>query len=109
MNPGFNGIHPEPIARHLEPLIEIMRTGEYQLGLATDGDADRIGAVDPTGRFVDPHGIMALLVEHLVQRAWPARQCRQDGQHDADAQPPGRTLRAGRSTRRRSASTTSAT
>ncbi|MCW5840343.1 MAG: phosphoglucomutase/phosphomannomutase family protein [Caldilinea sp.] len=68
MNPGFNGIHPEPIARHLEPLIEIMRTGEFQLGLATDGDADRIGAVDPSGRFVDPHGIMALLVEHLVQR-----------------------------------------
>lgn len=68
MNPGFNGIHPEPIARHLEPLIEIMRTGEYQLGLATDGDADRIGAVDPSGRFVDPHGIMALLVEHLVQK-----------------------------------------
>jgi len=68
MNPGFNGIHPEPIARHLEPLIEIMRTGEYQLGLATDGDADRIGAVDPSGRFVDPHGIMALLVEHLVQQ-----------------------------------------
>ncbi len=68
MNPGFNGIHPEPIARHLEPLIEIMRTGEYQLGLATDGDADRIGAVDPSGRFVDPHGIMALLVEHLVRQ-----------------------------------------
>ncbi|MFO7634664.1 MAG: phosphoglucomutase/phosphomannomutase family protein [Caldilinea sp.] len=66
MNPGFNGIHPEPIARHLEPLIETMRTGEYHLGLATDGDADRIGAVDVSGQFVDPHGIMALLLEHLV-------------------------------------------
>jgi alpha-D-glucose phosphate-specific phosphoglucomutase len=66
MNPGFNGIHPEPIAKHLEPLIAEMMTGEYWVGLATDGDADRIGAVDPTGRFVDPHGIMALLVEHLV-------------------------------------------
>ena len=66
MNPGFNGIHPEPIARHLEPLIAEMLTGEYWIGLATDGDADRIGAVDPTGRFVDPHGIMALLIEHLV-------------------------------------------
>lgn len=66
MNPGFNGIHPEPIARHLEPLIAEMMTGEYWIGLATDGDADRIGAVDPTGRFIDPHGIMALLVEHLV-------------------------------------------
>lgn len=66
MNPGFNGIHPEPIARHLQPLIDEMMTGEYWVGLATDGDADRIGAVDPTGRFIDPHAIMALLVEHLV-------------------------------------------
>jgi len=68
MNPGFNGIHPEPIARHLEPLIETMRSGDYHLGLATDGDADRIGAVDVTGQFIDPHCIMALLLEHLVSR-----------------------------------------
>ncbi len=66
MNPGFNGIHPEPIARHLGPLIEEMLSGEHWIGLATDGDADRIGAVDPTGRFIDPHAIMALLIEHLV-------------------------------------------
>ena len=66
MNPGFNGIHPEPIARHLQPLIDEMQQGDYRVGLATDGDADRIGAVDPTGRFIDPHCIMALLLEHLV-------------------------------------------
>lgn len=66
MNPGFNGIHPEPIERHLQPLIDEMRAGGYQVGLATDGDADRIGAVDPTGRFIDPHRIMALAVEYLV-------------------------------------------
>ncbi len=66
MNPGFNGIHPEPIARHLQPLIDEMVAGSYQIGLATDGDADRIGAVDPTGRFIDPHRIMALAVEYLV-------------------------------------------
>ena len=66
MNPGFNGIHPEPIERHLGPLIEEMLKGEHWIGLATDGDADRIGAVDPTGRFIDPHAIMALLIEHLV-------------------------------------------
>jgi phosphomannomutase len=68
MNPGFNGIHPEPIARHLGPLIDEMLTGEHWIGLATDGDADRIGAVDPSGRFIDPHAIMALLIEHLVHR-----------------------------------------
>jgi alpha-D-glucose phosphate-specific phosphoglucomutase len=66
MNPGFNGIHPEPIARHLQPLIELMKEGGHQIGLATDGDADRIGAVDPTGRFIDPHCIMALVLEYLV-------------------------------------------
>ncbi len=66
MNPGFNGIHPEPIERHLKPLLLEMTSGRYQIGLATDGDADRIGAVDPSGRFIDPHAIMALLVEYLV-------------------------------------------
>lgn len=66
MNPGFNGIHPEPIERHLQPLIAEMKTGKYEIGLATDGDADRIGAIDPTGRFIDPHCVMALLLEHLV-------------------------------------------
>ena len=68
MNPGFNGIHPEPIAKHLGPLIEEMLTGRYRIGLATDGDADRTGAVDPTGRFIDPHCIMSLLVEYLVHQ-----------------------------------------
>lgn len=66
MNPGFNGIHPEPIARHLQPLLLEIASGRYQIGLATDGDADRIGAVDPSGQFIDPHCIMALLVEYLV-------------------------------------------
>jgi len=65
------GSHPEPIAKHLQPLLDEMATGQYQIGLATDGDADRIGAVDPgnhfgTPRFIDPHCIMALLLEHLV-------------------------------------------
>ena len=68
MNPGFNGIHPEPIAKHLGPLIGEMLTGRYRIGLATDGDADRTGAVDPTGRFIDPHCIMSLLVEYLVHQ-----------------------------------------
>jgi alpha-D-glucose phosphate-specific phosphoglucomutase len=67
MNPGFNGIHPEPIEKHLGPLIELMKTGRYDLGLATDGDADRIGAVGHTGRFIDPHCIMALTLRYLVE------------------------------------------
>ena len=67
MNPGFNGIHPEPIAKHLQPLIELVLSGGFDLGLATDGDADRIGAVGPTGRFIDPHCIMTLALRHLVE------------------------------------------
>ena len=71
MNPGFNGIHPEPIAKHLKPLIEMVQTGTFHLGLATDGDADRIGAVGPTGRFIDPHCIMTLALRYLVEvRGW---------------------------------------
>jgi len=68
MNPGFNGIHPEPIAKHLKPLMEMMAGGGFDLGLATDGDADRIGAVGPSGQFVDPHCIMALALRYLVER-----------------------------------------
>lgn len=67
MNPGFNGIHPEPIAKHLGPLFALMQAQGFRIGLATDGDADRIGAVDPSGRFIDPHCIMALLLQYLVE------------------------------------------
>jgi alpha-D-glucose phosphate-specific phosphoglucomutase len=68
MNPGFNGIHPEPIEKHLRPLIESVVRGKADLGLATDGDADRIGAVGPSGRFIDPHCIMALCLRYLVEQ-----------------------------------------
>jgi alpha-D-glucose phosphate-specific phosphoglucomutase len=67
MNPGFNGIHPEPIAKHLTPLAELVVQGGYDLGLATDGDADRIGVIGPSGRFIDPHCIMTLALRYLVE------------------------------------------
>lgn len=66
MNPGFNGIHPEPIAKHLQPLMALVPEGGFDLGLAVDGDADRTGAVGPTGRFIDPHCIMTLALRYLV-------------------------------------------
>ena len=68
MNPGFNGIHPEPIAQHLKPLMDLVPAKHFDLGLATDGDADRIGAVGPTGRFIDPHCIMTLALRYLVEQ-----------------------------------------
>lgn len=67
MNPGFGGIHPEPIACYLGALASAIAAGHGQLGLATDGDADRIGAMDGRGKFVDPHKIMALALKYLVE------------------------------------------
>ena len=68
MNPGFGGIHPEPIARYLTALMAAVQAQQAHLGLATDGDADRIGAVDGLGNFVDPHHIFALVARYLVER-----------------------------------------
>lgn len=68
MNPGFGGAHPEPIERYLGPLAGAISTGKGSLGLATDGDGDRIGAMDERGNFVDPHKIMALALRHLVEK-----------------------------------------
>lgn len=71
MNPGFGGIHPEPIRKHLGALAGAISTHMGDFGLATDGDADRIGAMDEEGRFVDPHKIMTLALKYLVeQRGW---------------------------------------
>ncbi len=68
MNPGFGGIHPEPIGRYLGALAGSIAAGHGQLGLATDGDADRIGAMDGRGQFVDAHRILALSLKYLVER-----------------------------------------
>ncbi len=68
MNPGFGGIHPEPIAHYLQALAAAVKAEHADVGLATDGDADRIGAMDAQGNFVDPHHIFALSLKHLVER-----------------------------------------
>jgi len=66
MNPGFGGVHPEPIGEYLSALSGAICMGKGTLGLATDGDADRIGAMDERGVFVDPHKIMALALQYLA-------------------------------------------
>lgn len=77
MNPGFGGIHPEPIARNLGMLMSTIQSGHWDVGLATDGDADRIGAVDNKGNFVDPHRIFALVLRYLLEkRGWRGRVVR---------------------------------
>ncbi len=67
MNPGFGGIHPEPIEKYLSALIAAVRDHHSDIGLANDGDADRIGAVDDAGNFIDPHFIFALTLRYLLE------------------------------------------
>lgn len=71
MNPGFGGVHPEPISLYLSALAGAVSTHMGNIGLAMDGDADRIGAMDERSNFVDPHKIMALALIHLIEkRGW---------------------------------------
>jgi phosphomannomutase len=67
-NPAFPGmVAPEPIARNLAPLMETVVNSGAEIGLATDGDADRLGVVDEKGRFVDQHQTYALLCLYLLE------------------------------------------
>ncbi|MFT4113842.1 phosphoglucomutase/phosphomannomutase family protein [Silvibacterium sp.] len=71
-DPLFPGINPEPIEPHIIALEEAVVANRCDAGLATDGDADRIGAADEHGNFVDPHKIYAVLLEWLLKRkGWP--------------------------------------
>ena len=67
LNPGFGGIHPEPIMKHLNELVAAVQRQQADVGLATDGDADRIGAIDARGNFIDPHTVFALTLRHLIE------------------------------------------
>lgn len=66
-NPSFMGRAPEPIAKNLPELSTLIaNTPELTCGLATDGDADRIGFFDEHGTFVDSHHLILLLIEYLT-------------------------------------------
>jgi alpha-D-glucose phosphate-specific phosphoglucomutase len=65
-DPRFGGVHPEPIEPHIEALRQAVVKEKYDAGFCADGDGDRIGAIDRTGVFINPHQILALLVWHLV-------------------------------------------
>ncbi|AEP12994.1 MULTISPECIES: phosphoglucomutase/phosphomannomutase family protein [Chloracidobacterium] len=67
-DPYFGGIHPEPMMPQLQPLCdEVVRRRAF-LGLATDGDADRIGAVDDTGAYLNTHRMLAILALYLIRK-----------------------------------------
>ncbi|HUJ16009.1 MAG TPA: phosphoglucomutase/phosphomannomutase family protein, partial [Thermoanaerobaculia bacterium] len=67
VNPSFGGVNPEPIPENLNAARNVMLTGEYDLALCNDGDADRLGVLDERGNFVSPHKIIALLALYLVR------------------------------------------
>jgi phosphoglucomutase len=67
----FGGHHPEPSEDRLGAMREVMRSKGLQLGLATDGDADRFGILDEDGTFITPNDLIALLADYLVEsRGW---------------------------------------
>ena len=72
VDPLFPGINPEPIEPNIRALGEAVVANKCDAGLCTDGDADRIGAVDEHGEFVDPHKIFSVLLEWVLKRkGWP--------------------------------------
>lgn len=67
-NPSFGGTNPEPISQNLQTLMRRVKDEGFHIGIATDGDADRIGAVDEYGNFVDSQRVFCLLLKYLVEQ-----------------------------------------
>jgi len=64
-NPLFGGVNPEPIPPNIDAAIAYMRGGGHDLCICTDGDADRVGIIDETGRFINQLQVYALLMLYL--------------------------------------------
>ncbi len=70
-DPLFGGINPEPMMPQLEPLAGVVRHSGSDIGLATDGDADRLGIVDETGRYINTLQTLSLLLLHVYRnKGW---------------------------------------
>jgi phosphomannomutase len=72
-DPLFGGVNPEPIPVNLIELTSYIKEiplnfpGQISAGIAIDGDADRIGCVDPSGVFISSHNVFSLILKHLVE------------------------------------------
>jgi alpha-D-glucose phosphate-specific phosphoglucomutase len=70
-NPYFGGVNPEPIVQNMGATFDAVLHYKADVALVTDGDADRVGAADSLGRFVDCHRIFSVLLKHLAEyRQW---------------------------------------
>ena len=67
-NPGFGGLHPEPIGHYMPEAMALMAAGGHDLCIANDGDADRVGVIDETGRFITQLEVMSLLAMYLLEK-----------------------------------------
>jgi phosphomannomutase len=77
INPAFPGINPEPILPHIAETQVRVQAEKCDAAFVTDGDADRIGAVDEHGNVVDAHKIFAILLKWLLERKqWPGEVTR---------------------------------
>ncbi len=63
----FGGHRPEPAREFIGELIELVKQGPYDIGLATDGDGDRFGIVDEDGTFITPNEVLGLALYHLCE------------------------------------------
>jgi phosphomannomutase len=67
-NPSFGELqHPEPVPENLHTLVDLVKSGRYDIGFATDGDADRIGVIDNEGNFIDSHRVFMILLKYLYE------------------------------------------
>jgi len=66
-HPLFGGVNPEPIGKNLGALCAAVKQRRAHIGLATDGDADRLGVVDDRGRYVSIQLVFAMLLLHLLR------------------------------------------
>lgn len=67
-NPSFDGMQPEPLHKNLIELSDLIKADPaIMCGLATDGDADRLGWYDDAGNFIDSHHIILLLIHYMVK------------------------------------------
>lgn len=66
-NASFGGINPEPIRPNIDAALDYMKAGGHDLCICTDGDADRVGVIDETGRFITQLQVYALLMVYLYE------------------------------------------
>jgi len=76
-DPYFGNQPPEPSEAHIPDMIARMKQQSFDLGLATDGDADRFGVLGPHGVFYEPNQILGMVLDHMKNtRNWPGAAAR---------------------------------